>query len=349
MQPEIAALRNMNWTSRLQTNPEVSLPSGGLAKQVAELFGEQIVMWSGLREGIEALDRAEIREIRTRGGYVIVQHNAQRIVSTTANVDDQAIKSRNCFLCPENMPAQERGIDFLGRYAILCNPFPVLPSHMVIASREHRPQIIRKHLCDLLELARALGEEFAVFYNGPACGASAPDHLHFQAALKDRLPLMHDFRHVQENACYDSKYELVTVEVRTLDDYRINVLVGESANAGALEDWFCRVMDGLGRVSRVTEPEPMINLMVEYGELYRITVFPRERHRPSAYYEEGAAKLTISPAAIDLAGVLVAPVAEDYVRLDSAKIEEIYADITISCERFRSLCNGNSWSGKKER
>lgn len=329
----------MNWTSRLQSYYGVSPYSGGLAKQVAELFAKQSVGWKGLRDGLEALGQAEIREIRTRGGCVIVQHNAQRIASTAANVDAQAIKKRNCFLCPENMPDEERGIDFLERYAIVCNPFPVLQSHMVVASREHRPQRIREHLSDLLELSRALGAQFAVFYNGPTCGASAPDHLHFQAALKERLPLIYDFKHIQGNACYKRKHELVMVRFRTLDDYRINVVVAESTDAGALEAWFCGFMEGLSRVSTATEPEPMINLMVDYDEFYRLAVFPRERHRPSVFYEEGPAKLTISPAAIDLAGVLVVPVAADFLRLDAARIEEIYADVTISSEHFRSLCN----------
>lgn len=331
----------MNWCDRLltQDSPERDLEGRvSLPKRIDALIKEQAQAWEGLRLGLTGLAAAETETFNVLESRVLAQHNAQRIVSTSAKVDAETIGERACFLCPENMPDEERGIDFLGRYAILCNPFPVLPAHLVIAAQEHRPQRITGQFADMLALAEALGSGYVVLYNGPACGASAPDHLHFQAAKKDGLPIVEELTGEGRNR-QSRMWDDGWVRGWSIEGYRVNFVAAESAVADALEVWFERLMKALGRVAPVSEPEPMVNLMAEFTaeRNYRLIIFPRERHRPTAFFAEGDEKLTISPAAIDLGGVLVVPVEADFRRLKAEMIENIYREVTLAPTSFDRL------------
>jgi hypothetical protein len=332
----------MNWSERLLSTSDGNDEANSLPEQVANLYRQQVSTWPGLRAGLEALESAETRQMLVRQGQVVLQHNPQRLVSTSAKVDSSTIKQRPCFLCSANMPPEERGIDFLGRYLIICNPFPILPEHLVIAEREHTPQRLDGRELELITLARLLGPKYVALYNGPACGASAPDHLHFQAGNKSRLPLIAE---VDQQAQRVLK-ETAGLRVRTLDDYRVNVIIGESFNQLALAQWLMRTIDVFQEIAYPVDqrgidetlPEPMINLVVEDDTLQtRVYIFPRERHRPSSYFAEGDHKLTISPAAIDLAGLLVAPVREDFHRLTVEDVVSIYREVTLSDSKFSEL------------
>jgi hypothetical protein len=332
----------MDWSERLLSRSDGNNDAKPLPEQVAHLYRQQESTWPGLRAGLEALGAAETRLMRLRHSRVLLQHNPQRLVSTGAKVDSATIKERPCFLCTANMPPEEKGINFLGRYLILCNPFPILPEHLVITEREHTPQRLDGRELELITLARHLGPNHVVLYNGPACGASAPDHLHFQAGIKSRLPLIAE---VDQQAQRVLKVT-AGLRVRTLEDYRVNVIIGESFNQLALAQWLMRTIDVFQEIAYPVDqreidelpPEPMINLVVEDDTLQtRVYIFPRERHRPSSYFAEGADRLTISPAAIDLAGLLVAPVREDFHRLTIEAVEKIYREVTLSDKKFAEL------------
>jgi hypothetical protein len=332
----------MDWSKRILSTSEGIDEACSLPEQVATLYRQQESTWPGLRAGLEALGAAETRWMSLRHGQVVLQHNPQRLVSTGAKVDSSTIKQRPCFLCSANMPEEEKGIDFLGRYLIFCNPYPILPEHLVIADREHTPQRLDGRELELITLARLLGPNYVVLYNGPACGASAPDHLHFQAGIKSRLPLIAEVDQQAQRVLM----ETAGLRVRALEDYRVNVIIGESFNQLALAQWLMRTIDTFQEIAYpvdqreidVVAPEPMVNLVVEDDTLQtRVYLFPRERHRPSSYFAEGADKLTISPAAIDLAGLLVAPVREDFHRLTIESVERIYREVTLSDSKFAAL------------
>ena len=300
---------------------------------VEGLAEQQLATWPMLREAVAGLARVEYKKLSARGSEVLAQFNPQRIVSTAAKVDAAAIKQRPCFLCAENLPREERGIAFGEDFVALFNPFPVLPRHLVITSRRHIPQTIEGNFGTLLDLARDLGGEFFAIYNGAACGASAPDHLHFQACERKSLPIIREIETWERRAVSNDS----GIETFSLKDYRVNALIARGNDRGALTGWFEKSLRLLAELTGA-ESEPMINLVATRdGDRWTVIVFPRGKHRPDRYFAEGDAKLTVSPAAIDLSGVLVAPQPDHFARIMSRDVEEIYAEVTLGDKVFDAL------------
>jgi len=300
---------------------------------VEGLAEQQLATWPMLREAVAGLARVEYKKLSARGSEVLAQFNPQRIVSTAAKVDAAAIKQRPCFLCAENLPREERGIAFGEDFVALFNPFPVLPRHLVITSRRHIPQTIEGNFGTLLDLARDLGGEFFAIYNGAACGASAPDHLHFQACERKSLPIIREIETWERRAVSNDS----GIETFSLKDYRVNALIARGNDRGALTGWFEKSLRLLAELTGA-ESEPMINLVATRdGDRWTVIVFPRGKHRPDRYFAEGDAKLTVSPAAIDLSGVLVAPQPDHFAKITSRDVEEIYAEVTLGDKVFDAL------------
>ena len=118
-----------------------------------------------------------------------VQFNPGRYISTSAKVDEKSINDRKCFLCPANLPEEQKGILYEEEYLILGNPFPIFPEHFTIPNINHVPQQIKNNFPLMLKLTKDLSKHYVVLYNGPKCGASAPDHFHFQAGTKNFMPI----------------------------------------------------------------------------------------------------------------------------------------------------------------
>ncbi len=325
----------MNWKERIvgveELRPYLSTESEPDFRRLVEgLAEQQLATWPALRDAVAGLARVEYKRLRARGSKILAQFNPQRIVSTAAKVDAATIGRRPCFLCAENLPPEERGVAFGEDFVALYNPFPVLPRHLVIASRRHVPQTIEGDFGTPLDLASELGDEFFVVYNGPACGASAPDHLHFQACERQSAPI---FREIEtwerRNLSNDSG-----LETFALKDYRVNALIARGADRVALIEWFDRALRRLAEATGAAS-EPMINLVVTRdGARWTVIIFPRGKHRPDRYFAEGDAKLTVSPAAIDLAGVLVMPQPDHFAKITSQDAEGIYAEVTLDGEVF---------------
>jgi hypothetical protein len=330
----------MSWEEKILGVEELRpyLPSDvggdGLAfRRLAQaLIDQQMATWPMLREAVAGLGRVEYKQLLARGSEALAQFNPQRIVSTAAKVDAATIRQRPCFLCAENLPAEERGIRFGDDFVALCNPFPVLHKHLVITSRRHIPQTIDGNFGTLLDLAMDLGDEYFVLYNGARCGASAPDHLHFQACERKLLPIIRDVeRWDRRELPADSG-----MQTFTLQGYRLNALIACGNDRKKLMGWFDTALRSLAEVTSV-EDEPMINLVVTWGgDHWTVIVFPRSKHRPDRYFAEDESKLTVSPAAIDLSGVLVVPQPEHFARITSRDVEEIYAEVTLGDELFNT-------------
>jgi len=326
----------MGWETRIISEAALSPyldheAAPGLRAQVDALIAQQQTAWPMLREAIAGLAEVEYQQFNVRGSEVFAQFNPKRIVSTAARVDATTIKQRPCFLCPENLPPEEKGITFGPEFIVLCNPFPVLRRHLVIASRRHTPQTIAGNFGALLDLAQGLGADYFALYNGPACGASAPDHLHFQACSRELLPIIREAETWQRHQLSGAG----ELEIFTLPDYRVNLLVACGKERSPLITWFERTTACLAAVTGGSDPEPMLNLVVTFGPAgWTILFFPRGKHRPACYYADGEAKLTVSPAAIDLAGVLVVPDASHFARISERDIEQIYLEVTLDTPRF---------------
>jgi uncharacterized protein DUF4922 len=339
----------MNWEERVIGLEELRpyLPSKSepnFRSLIEGLAGQQLATWPMLRDAVAGLARVEYKRLRVRGSEVLAQFNPQRIVSTAAKVDAATIKQRPCFLCAENLPAEERGIAFGADFVALYNPFPVLPRHLVITSRRHIPQTIKGNFGTLLDLATDLGAEFFVVYNGAACGASAPDHLHFQACERESLPIIPEIETWERRdakSCVSTKSNDSGVETFTLKDYRLNALIARGNNRSALIERFDRELNLLANITGA-ESEPMVNMVVTRdGDRWTVIIFPRGKHRPDRYFAEGDAKLTVSPAAIDLGGVLVVPQLDHFAKITSRDVEEIYAEVTLNNAVF------DTWLGRE--
>ena len=328
----------MQWGDRLDTTLAVQygaeLQEGELSSLIESLFEQQKASWAALSDGLNAWQKAEYRDLSVNDSRVTLQHNPGRIISTGAKVDESSIRSRSCFLCSRNMPPEERGLALDDNFAFFCNPFPVLEKHLVIASREHVPQRIADCLTQLLEAARGLGSQYAVIYNGPACGASAPDHVHLQAGRLTRLRIL-DATEKRLNEPYPPDGD---VTLRGIETHGVRGVVMRGRQKQSLEAGVRRVVNALGSFSSTGSGEPMLNALATYRRGVReVVIIPRERHRSSHYSAGGDARVLVSPAAIDLSGLIVTPLRKDFESLDGRTVEEIIAEVTFDQDKMRLL------------
>lgn len=307
----------MDWPDIL---PDDVSHLSALGPAIDRLLQRQREEWPLFRAGEAALAGCVTAELNDGAQRIVLQANPGRARSTHANVDPQAIARRPCFLCPHNMPAEERGLAWRD-LAILPNPFPILPRHCTIASRSHRPQRLADGLETLLGLARGVGPDMVVFYNGPRCGASAPDHLHFQACAADPVPL---WRRVA--AC---RQPLRRAESAWGRSY----LAACDPDARRLGLLLAALLERLRRVGGAApspDDEPLLNVVAGYGEgLFRCLAFPRAAHRPACFHREEPERIAVSPAALEMAGLLVAADPAHLGRLDATAVRAIYAEVSL--------------------
>ena len=302
--------------------------------QIAKFISDQLSVWPLAAANFRSLKSAATRELTIGGLHCMVQHNPERIRSTTAAGDAASIAARPCFLCPEHRPAEQSHIKFEGRkgrrYNIQVNPYPVFPSHLVIARDCHIPQSIWHHLPDMLDFVEQY-PDFTVFYNGPRSGASAPDHLHFQAVPRHLMPLEEAIDAFLDNP----GKPLAMVKDAGLWRYHgftTGVYALKAPTSKSLTKLFYRLLECTG--VEKTDPEPKFNLYAYHPEgEWRAFVVMRSNIRSHHYFSDGPDHLAISPGAIDMAGCFVAPVAEDFEKVTSAMLEEMVSEVSITTEQ----------------
>lgn len=298
---------------------------------INDLLFEQVATWETARDNYAALSSVQEKELNVNGIPYKVQFNPARIVSSGAKVDAKSIRERKCFLCPDNLPPAQKGILFGGHYNILVNPFPIFPRHLTIPEVAHVPQRIACRFTDMLSLAEALSD-FTIFYNGPRCGASAPDHAHFQAGNKGFMPIEKDW--CGQIAGKIADYGKAALWY--LNDAPRTTLVIESSSkedTAALFDIIYRSLD-----VKPGEDEPMMNVLAQYeADHWIVFVFPREKHRPACYTAEGEANLLSSPASVDLGGVFITPVEKDFLKITAGDVAQILSEVCLSTDDFHRI------------
>ncbi|MBR6184033.1 MAG: DUF4922 domain-containing protein [Bacteroidales bacterium] len=291
---------------------------------------DQLSVWPLASANFRALKGARTKELPVFGLPCRVQWNPERVASSTADTSPEAIAARPCFLCAQNSPAGQRYLLFEGRkgrrYHIQVNPYPIFKDHLVISRDEHLPQAIWHHLPDMLDFA-AKYPDYTVFYNGPACGASAPDHLHFQAVPRRKMPLEEAV-----DAFLDAPGQpLASVKDATLyrfDGFCRGVFALKATTAKSLTKLFYRLLECTDRRPGETEPKFNLFAYVKGGE-WRAFVVMRSAKRSHHYDSQGPDHLTMSPGAADMAGVFVAPFREDFDKITPALLEELVDEVTI--------------------
>lgn len=297
-----------------------------ITSQITSFWHSQNEHWPFLREHVEALDQLEFSSIPFQDFSIRIQFNPARIISSGAKVDKASLEKRPCFLCVSNRPAEQEILDILLGYDVLCNPFPIFHGHLTIPSKSHQLQTIQGKIGDMLHLCELLSD-YEVFYNGPECGASAPDHFHFQAAPSKVMPLFED---LDNPALTGPLYSSDTLKVCYCPNYLRSAILLEAVNPQSIVEAF-QLYYNLQAAVQPTHIEPMFNLIARYQSgVHSLVIFPRKAHRPSYYFETGEQQILLSPGAVDMGGLLVVSRKEDLSRITSDVVRSMFDEISLN-------------------
>lgn len=306
---------------------------------VNDFLKRQIEVWPQAADNYAALSNVEVKEIPLDGLTIKVQFNPARIVSSAAKVDTASVKARKCFLCAENRPAVQQGIDW-GMYTILVNPFPIFPRHLTIPDKEHVDQRIAGRIGHMMQMAQAL-DGYTVFYNGPKCGASAPDHMHFQAGNSDFLTIGKALKNTElQMIAGDSINRLSMTTTLPLNVFVIDCNDIEKGSELFDRLYAAMVANSAGPETHSPEGEPMMNILCyTTAEGIRTVVIPRKKHRPSFYGTEGEDCMLLSPASVDMGGVFITPRREDFEKLDEKVIRTVINELCLSTDEMNKIAS----------
>ena len=307
-------------------------------------FNRQLETWEAARQRYRDLRDVRTRELAVGASSIQVQWNPARMVSTGAKMDAKTLAERPCFLCEQNRPKEQvkkRVLD--GQWELLVNPFPILPQHFTIPSVKHQPQRILEMYGDIHRLLEEY-PELMVFYNGPLCGASAPDHAHLQAGTSGLVPLQLSWQRLSRNLT-----PIISLnddeDISLINDYPCTAFLIRSRSQYGDEQLFRRLYEALPEA----DPEPMMNIVAWRRERQRVgegtsgideylsVVFPRVKHRPDCYYKEGNEQYIISPGALDMAGYLITPRQEDFERLTPETALGILDEMTLRGDALQQV------------
>ncbi len=295
-----------------------------LNNQVKSLFDEQVANWELARRNFAGLKTVQTKTFNFDDFDIKVQFNPARIVSSGAKVDAKTIAERKCFLCSEHLPTEQKGIE-AGNYTILVNPFPIFPEHFTIPHTEHIRQQIKPFFGDMLELAKAM-DDYLIFYNGPKCGASAPDHMHFQAGTKDFLPLISDYKRLKATHT-DGLVEDDEYTVFCMKNYLRTVYCIESGNAKESKLVFNSLYTNLQQSN--TE-EPMMNVVCTFEDgIWYTFVLPRKEFRPWQFTAEGDQQLMVSPATVEMCGIFITPIEQHFEKITKEDVISILEQVSL--------------------
>lgn len=317
------SLRTAELNARIEMLAEMALPS---LEEVDDFFSRQLSAWPLAAKNFAALDNVKVRSL---GGRVSLQYNPARIVSTAAKTDKASIAGRNCFLCAGNRPAEQFAIGAAGTMDVLVNPFPILPFHLTIPSKEHTPQLISPMYADMLNLAREW-QGVALFYNGAECGASAPDHAHLQAVRCAAVPMLGEEWKEDISCGLEPLYALEGSYIYSSNTYIVPLFVIVARSVSASAELFGRLLSALP--CEEGKPEPRMNV-ISYNspsEGYVTIVVPRSKHRPAAYSAPEGERRLVSPGALDMAGLVITPREEDFLSLTAGETVSMLREVALS-------------------
>lgn len=295
----------------------------GFSEASKDLIRQQIGEWDLARRNYNGLKMVRERHFDFGNYSVVIQFNPQRIISSSAKVDAVSIEARPCFLCQKNLPAQQRSLALENDFLLLVNPFPIFPEHLTIPAVDHSDQRISGNFERLLGFA-ALLSRFIVFYNGPKCGASAPDHLHFQAGIKGFLPIEKD---VENEECCVHLRTIDSVSIAHWPGYERGIITLKSSDKSDLVKVFGLIFNQL-QLLQPEEAEPMLNILATFDDgVWTTHLVPRKQHRPSQYFETGEKQILLSPASVDMGGVLITPRESDYLKITREQVSDIFRQV----------------------
>lgn len=297
-----------------------------LSELCLKLLSEQKKSWQDLRQGYESLKSVRERDLSCGRFSVRLQYNPGRIKSSLAALGEGKSYERRCFLCLDRLPESQKGIFYRSEYLILCNPMPVFASHFIVSHLDHRLQAIAEHMDLFLRLMGDFGPDWTIFYNGPRCGASAPDHLHFHAGPSGQMPIEKEMRGGDSITLTKRVDGALLYRMRDLGR---EVILLEGDDPMAVGSAFRVFLNALREVLLIDD-EPMVNIAGFRKEgKWCLMIFPRRKHRPEAFFRKGDARTVVSPGVIDMGGLLITPVEKDFEGLGGADVEKIYREVSL--------------------
>ncbi|MBN1819438.1 MAG: DUF4922 domain-containing protein [Prolixibacteraceae bacterium] len=301
-----------------------------ISEQANSLVLQQQATWQLVKKNFEALKYIKTRLFNFDNFKVLAQFNPERIRSSAAKTDAKTIAERPCFLCMKNLPAEQKGFLILEKYLVLTNPYPIFPFHLTVSSLNHTPQLIQNRIDDLLVISRLL-TGFTTFYNGPDCGASAPDHFHFQAAVSGFIPVENEISNNSETILNSGK-----LKISASKNYLRNFIAIESESRKEITQYFNLLLNKLAYLNQ--EPEPMLNILCRYfNNKWQLVIFPRNKQRPYHFFKKGNEQIIIGPASVEMGGLLILPRKEDFDKLTKKEIIEIYNDVSLNINSFENF------------
>ena len=333
-------LRTLEIKARQARNSSQFFEQSGRAErmvhssQLDRFFDRQLRLWPETRDRYRELSHVETRELNVGTSTFVVQFNPARIRSTGATITKAAVAARPCFLCRKQRPQEQLTKVQDADYELLVNPYPILPMHFTIPTRRHQPQQIRGMYGEMIQLL-AHYPELMVFYNGPLCGASAPDHAHLQAGTSGILPLQKEWQRLSRSLTEVARRgDDATLSV--IDDYPCPALVIRANSRRGSERMFATLYHALLKVSG--QSEPMMNIVSwRIGDEFISVVFPRRKHRPDCYYKEDKGKLLVSPGALDMSGLIITPRREDFEAVTPEQAVAILRECALTDEEMKAL------------
>jgi hypothetical protein len=291
--------------------------------KIDDLFTSQLREWELAKVNYGQLEKVKTKKLDFGNFEVFIQFNPERIRSSAAKVDTKSIEARPCFLCEKNRPPEQRGVLFGNNLTVLVNPFPIFTRHITIPSELHTDQRIRNNFITMLSLAKAL-PQFMIFYNGPQCGASAPDHFHFQAGNSGFMPIEKDFRN---GRLARQLSENRGIEIWKWTGYLRGIITLKGYNPEKLVETFNSIYNRFAGLQS-DRPEPMLNILAGHSSSgWIIHIIPRKQHRPTQFFDGGNDQILLSPAAVDLGGVIITPREEDFIKITKEDVEDIFRQV----------------------
>lgn len=295
-----------------------------------QFLKRQLTMWQLAKTNYEALSAVETKHFEVDGTIYKVQFNPMRSLSSTAKVDKKSIAERPCFLCSKNLPAEQDRLTVDG-FLFLVNPYPIFMRHLTIPKDVHTPQSIQENVATFIGFARQMNE-YTLLYNGPMCGASAPDHMHFQAIDKEALPFVYQCQ--EHFGTRLTKHNTASAYIDPQDMRHAILLKSDSRND--LHALFQKIYPLLPTLPNETEPRMNLLSWTNLGKQF-LALFPRNKHRPDCYTAQGEKSMLISPGSVDMGGVLIATRKSDFEKIQAEDIRQIFQEVSISKADFLSI------------
>ena len=268
----------------------------------------------------EALAGVEVKDMTIDGFPAKLFFNPARVRSVMADVSPEALQQRACFLCPDGVEENQLTHNWESptghTYYIRVNPFPIFSPHFTVSSSVHERQELLPHLESMLHLAKEL-PEMTIFYNGPMCGASAPDHMHFQAVPRHSLPIEDHFSTNYANAILVQETDLQSHLAAVKRVLAMGTIPEEASQTGSLT---------IG-ASHAEEYEPRWNIVTWYEDMWHTVIFFRRESRPMCFFAPEEERILFSPATVEMAGIGIVANRESFDRLTPARLRDIIREV----------------------